>query len=172
MSRPRKAAAFVLALLSIVLLSACQGTVSDPPFNSVVALSTCPTVPFSTAPLKAPSTEKQLVPFAPTSALICRYGSFPDRSLVSFARVGSSQVEEFATSLNLSIELIPYGQNYFCPRDQGAVVDVYLSNASEKVQVSRALQGCPFVDNGIVHGFFVGPDDPHAFLGIDVSAPE
>jgi hypothetical protein len=162
----RVGAAIVVALVAIAGLGACESAPPKPTPHPVVATMKCPAQPFKLAPSKLAGASTKLVPFTPTSALICRYGVLPSRALEAGVLVDTAQLAAFTARLNHAIKVVPKGQTYYCPFDNDAVIDVYLSSATQRIQVSRELAGCRFISNGSVNGFFVGPDDPTGFLGI------
>jgi hypothetical protein len=166
----RAIAAVIVALFAVAGLGACQSALSKPTPQPVVATMKCPAQPFKLAPSKVAGASTKLVPFAPSSALICRYGALPTQALQADALVDTAQLAAFTTRLNHAIKVVPKNQFYFCPMDNGAVVNVYLSSATNKIRIARSLAGCRFISNGSVNGFFTGPDDPNGFLGISTTA--
>ena len=166
----RASAAIVVALFAVAGLGACETALPKPTPRPLVATVKCPAQPFDLAPSKVAGANTKLVPFTPTSALICRYGALPTLALQAGALVDKAQLAAFTTRLNHAIKVVPKNQVYSCPMDNGAVVDVYLSSATNKIQIARSLAGCQFISNGSVNGFFVGPDDPNGFLGISTTA--
>jgi hypothetical protein len=95
-----------------------------------------------------------LVPFVPTSALLCLYIVDPDphgirtHSLVASRDVtGAALAGEIGAHLNSGATALPAGP-MSCPKDSGTTLDVYLRNDSEQVEVEISTSGCRVATNG------------------------
>lgn len=115
----------------------------------------CPgTPPSVVADTQLAGSDQHLVPFTPTGALVCRYGSSAAQQhdqLFATRALGSKQAASLADRINNAVmPAAKPGPNgtVHCPMDTGELAEVFAWNQSKAIQVEIHMGGCRTADNG------------------------
>lgn len=168
-------AAVLVGSSSMMLLAGCSNTVAAPR-PAAAFHSSAPTVDYPVA--SCPSgrvappasglagAKRQLLPFVPTHALLCRYGQQSAGVVVLVAQkaiASPAALAELRARINSSVSPEPRGA-VVCPDMTGAELDAYFwTTPAHHLALVAQLSGCPDADNG-TQSAFIGKNGLPSYL--------